>query len=504
MQAVARYLAALALGLTFGLLSSCGGGQTNSQAEVSDVTVGPFRAGVTPFIAFVPLAGSSIANVASIEYVIGAKPGSASKAVDVTYGAAALRQRGYLPADGRSATLPVFGLYAGYTNQVRIDLRFVDGSTQTLSASIATAEYSSIYSQRTTLVARPPGSALGFDFFVVKSGVGTPVVIDTDGEQRWAATGIDNSVSSVYKDYAFVIGEQMSTRLWRLELDGTMSSRFLVSPTYTAFHHNLDHGKTGYIAEVDAVANGVLNLESIAAEVDDSGAVLREWDFASLLGDHMRANGDDPSTLIRAGVDWFHMNSTTYDPRDDSVIVSSRENFVVKVDYRTGALIWILGDPTKYWYTIPSLRAKALTLPPGDFYPIGQHGLSVTADGLLLLFNNGMASRNNAAGTAAGESRTYSVVSAYDIDPVLRVAKERWRFDYGQTILSQICSSAFQSPKDKSVLVSYAADDNRLSARLVALDAARNVVFDFKYPSPVQCGTSWNAFPIDFHDLKIN
>jgi Arylsulfotransferase (ASST). len=29
------------------------------------------------------------------------------------------------------------------------------------------------------------------------------------------------------------------------------------------------------------------------------------------------------------------------------VIVSSRENFVIAIDYETGAIKWILGDPTK-------------------------------------------------------------------------------------------------------------------------------------------------------------
>ena len=77
--------------------------------------------------------------------------------------------------------------------------------------------------------------------------------------------------------------------------------------------------------------------------------------------------------FVRPGVDWFHNNSAIYDPSDDSIIVSSRENFVIKLDHKTGQIIWIFGDPTKYWYTFPSLRAKALTLAPGGLYPIGQH-----------------------------------------------------------------------------------------------------------------------------------
>ena len=80
--------------------------------------------------------------------------------------------------------------------------------------------------------------------------------------------------------------------------------------------------------------------------------------------------------LVRPPNDWFHTNSAIYDARDDSLIVSAREHFVMKIDYETGAIRWVLGDPTKYWYQFSSLRAKALTLDSGGLYPIGQHALS--------------------------------------------------------------------------------------------------------------------------------
>lgn len=109
--------------------------------------------------------------------------------------------------------------------------------------------------------------------------------------------------------------------------------------------------------------------------------MLNQWQLGAILGAYMESQGDDPSAFVRPGTDWFHNNAATYDPVDDSVIISSRENFVIKLDYSTGRIIWILGDPTKYWYTFPSLRAKALTLAPGGLYPIGQHAVSISSDG---------------------------------------------------------------------------------------------------------------------------
>src|SRR2546423_5606830 len=78
--------------------------------------------------------------------------------------------------------------------------------------------------------------------------------------------------------------------------------------------------------------------------------------------------------------DWFHNNAVTYNRADDSIAISSRENFVICLDYETSAIKWILGDTTKHWAQFPSLAQYALTLGPNTLPPIGQHALSVTYD----------------------------------------------------------------------------------------------------------------------------
>jgi hypothetical protein len=174
---------------------------------------------------------------------------------------------------------------------------------------------------------------------------------------------------------------------------------------------------------------------------------------------------------------------------------------VIKIDYATGAIRWILGDPSKYWYTFPSLRAKALQLPPGGFYPIGQHAVSLTSDGLLLLFNDGAASLNQPAGAPAGTSMSYSAVSAYRIDTAGMTATEAWRFDNGQAILSKFCSSAYEVA-GHSLLVDYALADNGAHARLIGVDPAHNKVFEFQYPT-TGCNSAWNSIPVPFENLKF-
>jgi hypothetical protein len=119
-----------------------------------------------------------------------------------------------------------------------------------------------------------------------------------------------------------------------------------------------------------------------------------------------------------------------------------------------------------------------------------------------MLFNDGRGSFNQPAGAPVGENRTYSAVSAYAIDPVARSVREAWRFDYSQSIFSDICSSAYEG-KGGSILVSYAAAENRTAARLVGLDSNHDVAFDFRYTSPSPCATSWNAIPIVFEKMHF-
>lgn len=466
---------------------------------MSDLALGAAAAGATPFIGLLPLQGSSVSQVSTVSYTVQPQPGTVSKAVTVTYSIAALQNRGWLQPT--VATVPVFGLYAGWLNQGTMTITFADGSTQSLPFGIQTQPYTDpagIFSRPQILKARPAGSRLGFDFFAMKTTTGPTIVVDTDGTIRWVSTGF-GSVSVVYDHGGFTIGSNSGPQVQRVEFDGTVTTHTLDDPSVDNFTHNIDVGKSGLFAEVDTA----VNIDSTVEEMDSAGQVTGTWDLANLIATYMRSQGDDPTAFVRPGVDWFHLNASAYDPRDDSIIVSSRENFVMKIDYATGRPVWILGDPTKYWYTFPSLRAKALTLAPGGLVPIGQHAVSITSDGLLMLFNDGAPSDHMPAGAPAGTGRAYAAVSAYSIDSATMTATEAWDFDYGESISSPYCSSAYDAG-DGSVLVDYALAAGSTTARLVGLDPSHQVVFDFSYPNdPTGCFTSWNAVPVPLGNLRI-
>ncbi|HEY6458254.1 MAG TPA: aryl-sulfate sulfotransferase N-terminal domain-containing protein, partial [Steroidobacteraceae bacterium] len=139
-----------------------------NEAQNSGLQINGIDPGVSPFIARVSIYGIHLGVLSTVAYTVQPKAGSVSKAVNVSYSNSALAARGYLTPEGNMLTLPVIGLYAGYTNQVALQFSFQDGSALTLPVSITTAAYNDptgIYQHPTILTKRAAGSALGFDFF---------------------------------------------------------------------------------------------------------------------------------------------------------------------------------------------------------------------------------------------------------------------------------------------------------------------------------------------------
>jgi len=472
-------------------------------SDRSDLALAEAEPGPSPFLAALRLRGNALDHVVSVTFTIAPLPGSASRPVHASYTDAYLRGRGYGPA-APDYRIPVFGLYQSWSNTVGVQVAFDDGSLRSLDVSVATPAWtdpSGVYDAVEILKPRVPGTRLDFDYFFIKSILTGPLVLDSDGEVRWWAPSGRASGSAAFRQDTFVSGDPASRGMRLLRLDGTATDVVLDDPSFLRFGHNVDPGKRGLLAEMDVSRDGLTDLENVIAEVDLGGTVLRQWSLGDIISIHMRARGDDPTAFVELGRDWFHVNAATYDPGDDSLIVSSRENFLVKIDYATGAIRWILGDPTKYWYSFPSLRELSLTLDNDGLYPIGQHAVSVTGQGRMMVFNNGTASISQPAGAPVGDSRTYSAVSEYEVDEATRTAREIYRFDNGQSIYSGFCSSVYRA--GSSLLVNYAVAERSTRARILALDPDANIVFEMRFRNPRACDTSWNSVPVPFHDLSL-
>ena len=226
--------------------------------------------------------------------------------------------------------------------------------------------------------------------------------------------------------------------------------------------------------------------------------------MADIISAAMIAGGDDPSQFVYpAPSDWFHNNGVAYNRADDSLIISSRENFVICIDYETSAIKWILGDPTKKWHQFPSLAQFALTLAPGSLPPIGQHAPSITYDQDIMVFDNGEKSIFQ---VPAGEQRGYASPRKYKLDLNTKVATEVWNFEMGQSIVCPFCGSVYEDAP-LNYLVDYAFDNaggaGNEVAQLLGLNAAGETIFYYQYPTAAGCTTAYNSSPLHLESTKF-
>ena len=115
--------------------------------------------------------------------------------------------------------------------------------------------------------------------------------------------------------------------------------------------------------------------ENIIQEIKD-GKVLLDWassEYDELL---LSYKGDMNPEETKA-IDYLHINSVIIDPKDNNLIVSFASiSQIIKINRKTGEIIWRLGGMNDEF----NLDKEYL------FW--GQHTLSLTPDGYLMLFDN--------------------------------------------------------------------------------------------------------------------
>ena len=472
-----------------------------AQADDTTIRITGHAPGATPFISKLTLEVSNTTVLKSIQFKITPKPGSVTRPLSATYTNSYLIDRGFENPQTGEVVLPVYGLYDGYNNTIALTYRFMDGSSKGANIRSTTATFNDPcgYKNPTILKARTNSTDLSYDYMMVKGSCSNfaPAIIDTDGALRWVGTAGISGGSATFFDNAVYLGH--GYHLTRIDLDGTVT----VVGDYSSlgivnFHHNIDRGKVGMILDADTTTY----YNSMVIEVDASGRVLKQWNMANIISAAMIAGGDDPSRFVYPSpTDWFHLNGVTYNRADDTLIVSSRENFVICIDYETNGIRWILGDPTKKWYQFPSLRNFALTLAPGSLPPIGQHAPSITYDQNLLILDNGQGSVFQ---MPRGDQRRYAAPRKYKLDLNARTATEVWNFESGQSVPCPYCASVYEDAP-LNYLIDYAFESpigQNAFARLLGLNAAGETIFSYRYPT-YSCSKAYRALPIHLENTKF-
>jgi arylsulfate sulfotransferase len=153
-------------------------------------------------------------------------------------------------------------------------------------------------------------------------------------------------------------------------------------------------------------------------------------------------------------LDWTHANGLYYDQRDDSILLNLRkQSAVLSLDRSSGAIRWILSEPTGWSETLRQLLLE----PEGDIgWPWYQHAPSLTPAGTLLLFDNGIW-RGRPFTAPAPPSKSHTRAVEYQIDPERGTVREIWASEEPgpDAIVTWAMGDADWLPKTGNVLVYY-------------------------------------------------
>jgi hypothetical protein len=501
-------------------------------AQIVDV-----EQGATPFIIYAGAFYYS-GTIASVGYTIQPISGSVTRPLTTTYSASYLTSHNYFFRGANAVIIPIFGLYAGTSNTINVTYTFTDGTKATYPITFKTPAYTDPCPQvaaRTFFGIRPNTASLTYDYFELKDYCSTnsSAILDTDGNIRWVGDGNDTAQDTEFLDNAFFYSNN-ATGINRMDITNgavTQLADFASIGVTATNQHNIDPGRNGnLLVEVNTSSE----LEATILEVNPTtGAVLNTWDMGAIISAAMSAGGETAATISSfvqgTAADWFHNNATTYNPADNTLVVSSRENFVIAVDYDAPSsgqrkIHWILGDTTKAWYNTPkqSLKAYTLTLGANTVPPIGQHAVSIDHQGNVLLFDDGLGGLTF---TPGGQTRSYSAARSYQINTSTMTATEIFTYTAqsgGQNLYSPICGSVYDvggnylvdfttnnfqaaataaanptstAATNNAVVGNLLASNNTTAVVLVGVGNSSTIEFVSAIQSPGPCAPGWNALP---------
>lgn len=220
-------------------------------------------------------------------------------------------------------------------------------------------------------------------------------------------------------------------------------------------------------------------------EIDrQTGEVVKTIDLKDILPEEFYK---DYKARSDGKVDWFHQNAIWYDESDDSIIISSRsQDTVMKIDYNSTKIKWILSDKEGW----PASYKKYLLDPTGDDfkYPAGQHAVEILSDqddnsdtvDILLYDNNEVVTRGDEE-----ESGKYSEAVQYRINEKTKKVEMVFSFgkELGEDYWTEIVGAARYMETTGNYLVNFGHRKDGKESSIIEVNQAGEVAFEMNLTS---------------------
>ena len=320
--------------------------------------------------------------------------------------------------------LSIYGLYADYNNEVIIEYE-VDGETISKTINIQTEELPDDFILPTKVEADKENLDNQLYFFTPSSS-GYTCAYDVNGDVRWYLTNYALwKIDRLENGHLLVSTERLvnppyyMTGLYEMDLLGKIYVEYSLPGGYHHDYYEMENGNL--LIASDDFNNAKGTVEDYIVELDrETGEIVKTFDLKNVL------NMSDGKSENWTDYDWFHNNSVWYDENTNSITLSGRhQDAVINIDYETGELNWIIGDPTNW----SEEYQKYFFTPIGeDFeWQWSQHAAMITPEGYVFILDNGNnKSKIKEEYVPASESYTRGVM--YKIDTDNMTIEQIWQY----------------------------------------------------------------------------
>ena len=282
--------------------------------------------------------------------------------------------------------LPIYGLYADYNNEIIIEYT-IDGEEITKTINIQTEKLPNNFVLPTRVEANKDYLDNQLYFFTPSSS-GYTCAYDVNGDVRWYLTNYALwKIDRLENGHLLVSTERLvnspyyMTGLYEMDLLGKIYVEYSLPGGYHHDYYEMENGNL--LVASDDFNNSKGTVEDYIVELDrETGKIVKTFDLKDVL------NMSDGKSENWTDYDWFHNNSVWYDKDTNSITLSGRhQDAVINIDYDTGSLNWIIGDPTNW----SEEYQKYFFTPVGDDFEWqwSQHAAMITPEGYVFILDNG-------------------------------------------------------------------------------------------------------------------
>lgn len=387
--------------------------------------------------------------------------------------------------------IPVVGLYPDTENEVNIIVTKENGEEVEKKVSIETEELPDKLPEIEIVESDPSlmDSQTGTLNFAIPS-TKHPYGYDKHGDIRWYGSMYNSHVLNEMENGHLMYlskddnGGPAYNRLFETDYLGKLYNAFQISEEAaetegdgdeaTLIHHDLAELPSGNLLLTVNDGEGEY-VEDTMIEIErDSGKVVKKIDLKDLFPENAYENYDSTDEKENGMKDWFHQNSVVYYEPDDSIIISGRnQDTVMKIDYETEDIEWILSAPDNW----DEEMEKYLVESTGDEfeYSGGQHNATVLPDQDgdpdtidIMIYDNNIHITHG----ENDKSKTYSGAIQYRINEKEKTAEVIWKYgeERGEELFTAIIGSAMYLPDTGNRLIGFGHVNQGENSHLVEVN----------------------------------